>query len=357
MPYGDTKSVNDITTQILYMELYPMTIKSTLKSLSIIAAVVILGGGGWYVWQNQQSAFLSEQLPESVAYGNGRIEATEYDIATKLPGRLVEVLAQEGDMVEAGQTLAIIDTDDLNAQLREANAGLRVAKESRKYALAIVEQHKSELTFVEAELSRSEALLKQGHISKEVVDQKRTASATAQAALKAASVKVVQSDAEIEAAQARIERLESNIADSTLKAPISGRILYRLAEPAEVLGSGGKVFTLLDLTDVYMSIYLPTAQAGKVTIGSEARIIIDAVAQYTLPAKVTFVSAQAQFTPKSVETRNERDKLMFRVKVKLDAQLLKDHIEQVKTGVPGLAYVLLAPEINWPSQLQVRVPE
>ncbi|MEL0639254.1 HlyD family efflux transporter periplasmic adaptor subunit [Pseudoalteromonas aliena] len=334
-----------------------MTIKSTLKSLSIIAAVVILGGGGWYVWQNQQSALLSEQLPESVAYGNGRIEATEYDIATKLPGRLVEVLAQEGDMVEAGQTLAIIDTDDLNAQLREANAGLRVAKESRKYALAIVEQHKSELTFVEAELSRSEALFKQGHISKEVVDQKRTASATAQAALKAASVKVVQSDAEIEAAQARIERLGSNIADSTLKAPISGRILYRLAEPAEVLGSGGKVFTLLDLTDVYMSIYLPTAQAGKVTIGSEARIIIDAVSQYTLPAKVTFVSAQAQFTPKSVETRNERDKLMFRVKVKLDAQLLKDHIEQVKTGVPGLAYVLLAPETNWPTQLQVRVPE
>ena len=165
------------------------------------------------------------------------------------------------------------------------------------------------------------------------------------------------SDAEIEAAQARIERLQSNIADSTLTAPINGRILYRLAEPGEVLGSGGKVLSLLDLTDVYMSIYLPTAQAGKVTIGSQARIVIDAVAEYTLPAKVTFVSAQAQFTPKSVETRNERDKLMFRVKVKLDSQLLKDHIKQVKTGVPGLAYVLLAPEKNWPTSLQVRVPE
>ncbi|WP_273048860.1 HlyD family efflux transporter periplasmic adaptor subunit [Pseudoalteromonas sp.] len=334
-----------------------MTVKSTLKSLSTIAVMIILGGGGWYAWQTQQSALLSEQLPESVAYGNGRIEATEYDIATKLPGRLIEVLAQEGDMVEAGQTLAVIDTDDLNAQLREANARLRVATESRKYALAIVEQHKSELNFAETELHRSVTLLKQGHISKEVVDQQRTSAATAQAALKAANVKVVQSSAEIEAAQARIERLQSNIADSTLKAPISGRILYRLAEPGEVLGSGGKVFSLLDLTDVYMSIYLPTAQAGRVTIGSEARIVIDAIAQYTLPAKVTFVSAQAQFTPKSVETRNERDKLMFRVKVKLDAKLLNDHIKQVKTGVPGLAYVLLAPEKNWPMQLQVRVPE
>lgn len=334
-----------------------MTIKSTFKSLSKLAVLVIVGGAGWYAWQTLQPTSVADQLPDSVAYGNGRIEATEYDIATKLPGRLVDVMVQEGDMVKAGQTLAVIDTDDLNAQLREAEAGLRVANESRKYALAIVEQHKSELNFAQTELRRSAKLLEKGHISKEVVDQQRTTSAIAQAALTAANVKVVQSDAEIEAAQARIERLQSNIADSTLTAPINGRILYRLAEPGEVLGGGGKVLSLLDLTDVYMSIYLPTAQAGKVTIGSQARIVIDAVAEYTLPAKVTFVSAQAQFTPKSVETRNERDKLMFRVKVKLDSQLLKDHIKQVKTGVPGLAYVLLAPEKNWPRSLQVRVPE
>ena len=334
-----------------------MTIKSTLKSFSTIAVLVLVGVGGWYIWQTQKSEKLSGQLPESVVFGNGRIEATEYDIATKLPGRLIKVLAQEGDMVEKDQALAVMDTDDLNAQMREANAGLREANESRKYALAIVDQHKSELIFAQTELKRFLQLLKQGHVSKENVDQQRTISTSAQAALKAANVKVVQSDAGIEAAQARIQRLQSNIADSTLQAPISGRILYRLAEPGEVLGSGGKVFSLLDLTDVYMSIYLPTSEAGKVTIGSEARIVLDAIPQYTLPAKVTFVSAQAQFTPKSVETRDERDKLMFRVKIKINPQLLKDHIEQVKTGVPGLAYVLLAPEKEWPEQLQVRVPE
>ena len=292
-----------------------------------------------------------------MASGNGRIEATEYDIATKLAGRLVKVLVQEGDMVKMGQALAVIDTDDLKAQLREANAGLREANESRKYALAIVEQHESELTFAQTELRRFLQLLEKGHISKEKVDQQRTVYTSAQAALKAANVKVVQSDAGIEAAKARIQRLQSNIADSTLKTPIRGRVIYRLAEPGEVLGSGGKVLSVLDLTDVYMSIYLPTSEAGKVTVGSEARIVLDAIPQYTLPAKVTFVSAQAQFTPKSVETRDERDKLMFRVKVKIDPQLLKDHIEQVKTGVPGLAYVLLAPEKEWPEQLQVRVPE
>tara|TARA_R110001606_G_scaffold395213_1_gene567086 strand:+ start:86780 stop:87823 length:1044 start_codon:yes stop_codon:yes gene_type:complete len=347
-----------------------MTVRPTFKKLIVIALVGLIGGGAWYAWKILQSDSYSgifneiksylikpDPLPESVAFGNGRIEATEYDIATKLAGRLVDVLVQEGDMVKAGQSLAVIDTDDLQAQLREANAGLREALEARKYALAIVEQHKSELTFAQTELSRFQELMNKGHISKEKVDQQRMASTLAQATVKAANVKVVQSDAGIEAAKARIQRLQSNIADSTLKTPIRGRVLYRLAEPGEVLASGGKVLSVLDLTDVYMSIYLPTSEAGKVTVGSDARIVLDAIPEYTLPAKVSFVSAQAQFTPKSVETRDERDKLMFRVKVRIDPQLLKDHIEQVKTGVPGLAYLLLAPEKEWPEQLQVKVPE
>ena len=257
-----------------------MTIKSSLKSLGKIVILVLVAGGAWYLWQAQQSEKLSSQLPDSVVYGNGRIEATEYDIATKLPGRLVKVLAQEGDLVEMGQALAVMDTDDLNAQLREANAGLRESNEARKYALAVVEQYESQLTLAQTELRRYIQLMKQGSIPQETVDKQGTVTTSAEAALKAANVKVVQSDAGIEAAQARIERLESNIADSTLKAPIRGRILYRLAEPGEVLGSGGKVFSLLDLTDVYMSIYLPTSEAGKVAIGSEARIVLDGKAYF-----------------------------------------------------------------------------
>lgn len=334
-----------------------MMMKSAIKSFSKIAALAAIACGGWYGWQTLQPDSFSDMLPDSVSYGNGRIEATEYDIATKLPGRVIDVFAHEGDTVEAGQSLAIIDTDDLKAQLREANAGLREANLSREYALAIVDQHQGELTFAKGELHRALQLKKSGNIPQDKVDQQRTILSSATAALKAANVNVVLSEAGIEAAQARIQRLQSNIDDSTLKTPIDGRVLYRLTEPGEVLGSGGKVLTVLDLTDVYMSIYLPTSEAGKVKIGSEARIILDAIPQYTLPAKVTFVSAQAQFTPKSVETRNERDKLMFRVKIKLDSSLLKNHSEHVKTGVPGLAYVLLAPQTEWPEQLQVRVPE
>jgi len=330
-----------------------MTNISRKKLIGITALIALAAVIGWYAWQTSQS----DQLPTSVASGNGRIEATEYDIATKLPGRLLLVSSQEGDRVEAGQILATMDTDDLQAQLREARAGLREARESRNYALAIVTQRESELTFAQAELRRSLQLIKQGHVSQEQVDQQRTALRSAEAALKAAGIQVLQAEAGIEAAEARIDRLQSNIDDAELKAPIQGRVLYRLAEPGEVLAGGGKVMTLLDLTDVYMTIFLPTAEAGKVMVGAEARIVLDAIPQYTIPAKISFVAARAQFTPKAVETRAERDKLMFRIKVKIDPQLLKEHVEKVKTGVPGIAYVLLAPATDWPAQLQVKLPK
>ncbi len=351
--------------------------ESTFKKISAVVVLILVGGGGWYFGQAAKKDSASdasgvyskvisevkshitttEDIPEYIAFGNGRIEATEYDIATKMAGRLSTVLVKEGDTVAAGQVLAVMDTDDLDARLLEANAGYREAIEANKYATAIVEQYKSELAYAEAELHRFLELSKQKHVSQQTVDRQRTAFKSANAALKAAHIKVLQSEARIEGVAARIKRLKANIADSTLKAPVAGRVLYRLAEPGEVLGGGGKVMTVLDLTDVYMSIFLPTKEAGKVAIGSEARIIIDAIPQYTIPAKVTFVAAEAQFTPRSVETRSERDKLMFRVKVKIDSQLLKKHINQVKTGVPGVAYISLAPEKTWTEKLALRLPE
>ena len=179
---------------------------------------------------------------------------------------------------------------------------------------------------------------------------------TAEAALEAARIQVVQAEAAIDAAIARTERLKSEIEDSALKSTIVGRVLYRLAEPGEVLAAGGKVLTVLELTDVYMTIFLPTSQTGRVRVGSEARIKIDAVPEYTIPAKVSFVAARAQFTPKEVETRSEREKLMFRIKVKIDPALLKQHIEKVKTGVPAVAYVRLDQSVPWPEQLKVQLP-
>ena len=113
----------------------------------------------------------------------------------------------------------------------------------------------------------------------------------------------------------------------------------------------------MDLSDVYMTFFLPETVAGRVALGSEARIILDAAPQYVIPATVSFVASTAQFTPKTVETVSERQKLMFRIKVQIAPQLLQKHLQQVKTGLPGVAWVKLDAQQPWPAALQTQLPE
>jgi HlyD family secretion protein len=333
---------------------------------AIIAALVALAAAGWVLVAGGDLKALPQTLrgllghallPQGIALGNGRIEATEVDVATKLPGRLREVLVREGDRVEPGQVVAVLDTDSLEAQRRQAQAELRRARQERLHALAVVEQHASELDFARRDLTRLQRLSGSDRfVSEEQVDQARTRVRTAEAALRATQVQVVATEAAIEAAQASIERVEVDIADSTLKAPRGGRVLYRLAEPGEVLAAGGKVLTLLDLTDVYMVIFLPATQAGRVPLGAAARLVLDAAPEYVVPAEVSFVAPRAQFTPKQVETQNVRETLAFRVKVRVAPDLLARYEDLVKTGVPGVAYVQVRPEAPWPAHLTPRLP-
>ena len=297
------------------------------------------------------------ELPDTIAVGNGRIEATEVDIATKIAGRLESFFVQEGDLIEANTPVAKMDTDELEARLAAAKANLAQAEENRRLAEAVVAQRESELRLAQAELKRFKSLIGKGHVSQEQLDQARTAAETAAAALQAAKVQVASADAGIEAAKASIRQIQTNIDDSLLVSPVGGRVLYRLAEPGEVLAAGGKVATVLDVSDVYMTIFLPTAEAGKVRVGAEARIILDALPDYVVPAEVSFVAAEAQFTPKSVETRTEREKLMFRVRIRIDPELLRAYRDRVKTGVPGEAYVRLDERQPWPEALQVALPD
>jgi HlyD family secretion protein len=113
---------------------------------------------------------------------------------------------------------------------------------------------------------------------------------------------------------------------------------------------------LLDLTDVYMDVYLPTDDAGRLRFGAEARLILDAAPQYVIPATVNFIASEAQFTPKYVETKSEREKLTFRVKLQIPAEVLSKYQDVVKTGVPGTAIVRVSPEAEWPSTLVVKLP-
>ena len=170
----------------------------------------------------------------------------------------------------------------------------------------------------------------------------------AQAAIVAAQAQVTAYESSVRAAAATKARIKVDLADCELKAPRDGRVQFRIVQPGEVIGAGGKVLNMIDLSDVYMTFFLPETVAGRVAVGSDVRVVLDAAPKYAIPAKVSFVASTAQFTPKTVETASERQKLMFRVKARADRELMLKHIEQVKTGLPGVAWVRLDEQAEWP---------
>jgi len=299
---------------------------------------------GFVLWQLRQTP----AVPEGFVATNGRLEATEVDIATKLSGRIDSVLVSEGDFVKEGQLLARMDTRVLEAQIHQATAEVARAVESKNVAIAIVEQRESECKYAQKEHQRASELFKKGHVAEERLDRSRTALETAEASCVAAKAKLVETDAAIEAAKAQVQRLYADLVDMDLIAPRAGQVLYRLAEPGEVLPSGGKVLTMIDLDDIYMNVYLPTGDVGQITIGSDARIVLDALPRNPFPAVVSFIAQKAQFTPKLVETAQERQKLMFRVKVKAK----KDPTRLLKPGMPGMAYLRKNDAGPWPDALK-----
>ncbi|RMX08373.1 HlyD family efflux transporter periplasmic adaptor subunit [Corticibacter populi] len=355
---------------------------SPLKNKWIpVAIVAVLAVGGWYAWQQYKA---SEDDGAFVG-SNGRIEATEVDVATKLAGRVDDILVDEGAFVTAGQVLATMQVQTLDAQLREARAQRQQAvdavasaeaqvamRQSDKAALqAQVRQAEAELDAARRRLTRSETLAKEGAASAQTLDDDRARTRSAEAAIAAARAQVTSADAaiaaarsqvtsaqsQVEAVDATLERIQAEIDDSQLKAPRDGRVQYRVAQPGEVLGAGGKVLNLIDLSDVYMTFFLPTDTAGRVALGTEVRIVLDAAPDFVIPAKVSFVASNAQFTPKTVETASERQKLMFRVRAQIDRELLRQHLEYVKTGLPGEAWVRLDPQREWPAHLALKAAQ
>lgn len=326
----------------------PARARRRALTLLLVLLVAALGAaGGTYWWIHRQPP-----LPFGIAYGNGRLEADPIDIATKFAGRILELRADEGDMVKAGQVLAVMDTRDLEASLKKAQAQVEQANKAIAEANANVVQMHTQVVLAQQQMERAETLLKNGWITRELFDQRRQQLEGATAAELAASARVRTAEAVLSAAQHDVELYKVNIADNTLVAPRDGRIEYRIANVGEVLPAGGKVFTLLDIGYVYMDIYLPTASAGQVRIGGDARIVLDAYPDRPIPAKVSFIAAQAQFTPKMVETRTERDKLMFRIRVRIDPARSRAHAEAVRSGLPGVSYVKFDPTTEWPEGLQ-----
>jgi HlyD family secretion protein len=271
-------------------------------------------------------------------------------VDTKFAGRVSEILADEGSLVKAGQVVARIDTRDLQQQLSQARAQVDQAQQTVAQNAADLVQMGSQLKLAAQELQRARTLTAEGFQTQEVLDERQSAFNVATAAYRQTQAAIAAATATVAAATHNADLIEVNINDDTLVAPKDGPIEYRLSNVGEVLPAGGKVFTMLDVTYVYMDIFLPTRTAGRVKIGDEASIVLDALPKQPIRARVMFLAAGNEFTPKTVETQEERDKLMFRVRIRIDPALLRAHETEVRSGLPGLGYIRLD-DTPWPATL------
>lgn len=345
------------------------------KKITIAGFIVVLGLVAYLIWKN-----MNKPDTDALVSGNGRIEATEINVSSKLSGQLEEILVKEGDFVEPGQILARVKISTLEAQLRELEAQQRQAQDAiataeaqvamriseKAAAEAMVQQRETELMAAKNRLARTEVLAKEGASSKQQLDDERAAAQQAIAVLSAAKAQVQSAQgaivasksqvsaahSQVDAIKASVERIKFDMDDAQLRAPLKARVQFRVAQQGELVAAGGRVLNLIDLSDVYMTFFLPETVAGKIAIGTEVRIVLDAAKNVVIPATVSFVADTAQFTPKSVETESERQKLMFRVKAKIDPTLLNKYIEQVKTGLPGVAYIKIDDQAAWPTFLE-----
>jgi HlyD family secretion protein len=354
--------------------------KNRVASISAIVVVgLIVAGGAYMLWKRHASSVGTAQeqsqqqgpiaaveslinrlrgrdMPEGIYKTNGRIEATQVDVAAKYPGRLATVTVDEGDNVTAGQVVATISSPETEAQLRNAKAQLLKAKQDVAAAVATVAQRKSDVDFTTADYDRGLVLIKEGWMTQQTLELRRDKFESAQADYDAAEDTREAAEDSVKAAEADVERLQAILVDLVLLSPRTGRVQYRLARAGEVVAAGQRVLTILDLKDVYMTIYLPDDVAGKLALDDGARWILDPVPQYVFPATIRFVATDAQFTPKSVETAEERAKLMFRVKLQADPKVLDQYYQQVKTGIRGLGFVRSDPKVPWPDNVQVKLP-
>ena len=309
------------------------------KSVIVMVLVLLAGILIFYLYINKDK----NAVPQGFVMGNGRLEATEVDIATKLAGRLTEVLVKEGDFVDKDQIVAKIDASTLQALLKQAEAEVKRAKQARETALSRVEGIRVKRDLALKELERSKTLFAKNIFTQQEHDRNQTVKETYDAEYAAAKSLIVETEGAIESAVAQTERLKTEINDCLLRSPIKGQVLSRLAEPGEVLPNGGKVLTIIDNTDIYMNVYLSEQYAGIIPLSGDAKVVLDAIPDRQFLARVAYVSEKAQFTPKEVETTEERQKLVFRVKIRF--QEFND--PRLKPGMPGVAYIRLNPSAKW----------
>lgn len=351
-----------------------------MKKILFLCVLLAAGAFAYHYVRLQQT----EALPDFVAHSNGRLELKRLDVATLYPGRVARVLVEEGGEVKKGQVLVELESAQSSGQVAMAQAAALRAKEQVLRAQAGIAQAEQAVARADAEiaayqqqqkvakleLDNAKQMHRDNLISKTELAKRQADYARAQASVKAAQAArgeaqaaVTQVQAQVAEAQAGVKQAEAQTdtaasadADMHIRAPIDGRVEYRLAEAGVVVGAGSRVISLLDPADVSMDVFLVSGVMSALRVGDEARIVLDGV-DAVFPAQVAFIASEAQFTPKAVETANEREKLVFRVKLRVPHEVALRFDRLLKGGMTGEGFVRRDSTQPWPQALDVRLPQ
>lgn len=315
-------------------------IKKILTAITIIAIILAIS---FFVYTK-----LIIRENGYILKGNGRIEGREIAIATKFSGRITELKVDEGDTVKKGDLLAVIDSRSLAANIDAQKAKLIEIEKQILATEAEIKATESDIKFFTTEVKRTKTLMKQNFSSQLEMDRNTNNLEKSQARLLSLEANKNALEASYKSLEASIQAKEIDLGDMKIYSPSNGVILYKLAENGEMLGPNGRIFIMYNPDELYMTIYMPSEKAGKVKLGEKAFVKLDAYSNKTFPAKVTFVAENAEFTPKEVETQQERQKLVFRIKLTLE----DNSNREAKPGMPGDGYVKLDSTKDWPNYLK-----
>lgn len=322
-----------------------------IGGLGMVAAAAIAGGVWW--WHAQQAGV----LPPGIVTGNGRIELTRSDVAVKYPGRIIAIHVDEGDSVQAGDLIAEQDNADTLAQLQGALAARDRALGAGQRAGGEAAARTVQADLAAIDWRETQKLGAQAMVAPVELEQRRLALAGASAGAQAARGGVAEAHAALGEAEAGIARLRNALADLRIRAPgVPGTrytVEYRVVEPGAVLPAGGRVVSLLDPDDASLTLFLPAPTVARLTLGDAARIVPEGFDR-AIPARIAFIAPDAQFTPKFVETASERDKLTYRVKLTVPADVARGLRGRLKAGMTADGYVRTDPRAAWP-QLPLRI--
>lgn len=320
------------------------------KRRIIIPAVIIVTVAGVLIWRASARSGAESRLEAS-----GTVEATEAQLGFQSPGRIEAMRVREGDRVAAGDTLALLERDELLARREQAAAQLAAARallselrtgsrpEERVQAREGLEALGARYADAERDLGRTRRLFEAGAVSQEQYDRARLALDVLRAQKEQADQqlrlvetgprpeRIAAQAALVAQAEAALRQADAALRYAAITAPFAGVVTVRHREPGETVGAGLPVATLMNLDERWVRIYIPEHQIGAVRLGAAATISADTYDDRRYRGEVAFIASQAEFTPRNVQTREERVRLVYAVKVRITA----DSTYDLKPGIPA----------------------